>query len=114
MAQWIRAIERLPIVEVKPEGDNGFSDDEFYMLLDTEQPMKMFLDAETVLLYNDESTDPVNERVCTLLNIPTAKQLIDIIRANGKQPDAALLARNDNERAWEIRGNALLARVKAK
>lgn len=113
MAQWIRILEQLPIVEVKPTGSHGFSDEEFYMLLDTTYPDQMFLDDGNVLLYHEESADSVNERVCTMLTIPTVGHLIGIMRENGKQPDEELLAREENERAWEIRGNALLARVKA-
>ena len=114
MAQWIRVNRDLPIVDVKPTGKKGFSDLEFAMLIDTDVPAQMFPgdDGLTVLLFNDESTDPINERACALLEIPTAKNLRERIIANGKQPDEELQAKADDERAWEIRGNVLLARVK--
>lgn len=116
MAQWIRAIEGLPIVDVKPVGSTGFSDDELVMLIGTTDPGMIFPgdDGLTVLLFDDESSDPINERACTLLAIPTAKDLREKLRAYGTQPDEKLLARADDERAWEIRGNVLLARVKQK
>lgn len=116
MAQWIRTIGELPVVEVKPIGNKGFSDAELVMLIGTPEPAQMFPgdDGLTVLLFDNESADPVNERACELLSIPTAKSLRERFIANGTQPDEALLAREDNERAWEIRGNGLLARVKQK
>ena len=114
MAQWIRTIEGLPVVEVKPWLPSGFTDTELLMLIGTDVPAQMFPgdDGLTVLLFNDESTDAVNERACALLEIPTAKNLRERIIANGKQPDEELLARADEERAWEVRGNVLLAHVK--
>lgn len=114
MAQWIRVINELPVVGVKPVGSNGFSDEELVMLIGTNEPARIFPgdDGLTVLLFDEESSDPVNERACALLEIPTAKNLRERIIANGKQPDEGLLARPDDERAWEIRGNVLLARVK--
>lgn len=114
MAQWIRTITELPVVEVKPAGRKGFSPDELVMLIGTNEPAQMFPgdDGLSVLLFDDESGDPVNERACALLEIPTAKDLRERIIANGQQPDEQLLARADDERAWEIRGNVLLARVK--
>lgn len=114
MAQWIRVIDGLPVVDVKPAGDKGFSDDEFIMLIGTNEPAQIFPgdDGVTVLLFDNESRDPVNERACDLLNIPTAKNLRERIIANGNQPDEELLAKDDNEQAWEIRGNVLLAHVK--
>jgi len=65
MAEWIRVINELPIVEVKPDGSNGFSDDQLMMLIGTDDPEIMFPgdDGLTALFFNDESTDPVNERV---------------------------------------------------
>lgn len=114
MAQWIRVIEGLPIVEVKPAGSHGFSDDEFLMLIGTPEPAQMFPgdDGLTVLFFDDESTAPVNERACALLPIPTAKELVARLLNHGTVPDTELLAKSDNERAWVIRGNVLLARLK--
>lgn len=114
MAQWIRVISEMPIVDIKPVGSNGFSDHEFLMLLGTDEPAQIFPgdDGLTVLLFNDESSDPINERACALLNIPTAKKLRERLVAHGTQPDEDLASRSDDERAWEIRGNVLLARVK--
>jgi hypothetical protein len=116
MAQWIRVINGLPVVEVKPVGSKGFSDAELVMLIGTNEPAQIFPgdDGLTVLLFDEESSDLVNERACALLEIPTAKNLRERIIANGKQPGEELLARSDDERAWEIRGNVLLARVKQK
>jgi hypothetical protein len=113
MAQWIRAIDGLPVVEVKPAGSKGFSGDELMMLIGTDEPARMFPgdDGLTVLLFDDESSDPVNQRACALLKIPTAKHLRELLMAHGTQPDEALLARSDDEPAWELRGNVLLARV---
>ncbi len=114
MAKWIRVIKGLPIIEVRPAGRKGFSNAELWMYIGTPEPAQMFPtdDGETVLLYDHESRDPINERACELLEIPTAKRLREMLLANGTQPDAALLARADDERAWEIRGNVLLGRVK--
>jgi hypothetical protein len=116
MAQWIRVNSGLPIVDVKPTGKKGFSDLELIMLVGSPEPAQIFPgdDGLTVLLFDEESSDPVDERACALLEIPTAKDLRERILANGKQPDEELLARSDDERAWEIRGNVLLARVKQK
>lgn len=113
MAQWIRMIEGLPIVEVKPVLPAGFSADELIMLLGTSYPSQMFPfeDGVTVLLFDSESTAPVNERACEMLKIPTARELRERVIAHGNQPDEELLARPDNARAWEIRGDVLLAHV---
>lgn len=111
MAQWIR-LNGLPAVEVKPIGSRGFSDAELVMLIGTNEPARIFPDdGLTVLLFDKESSNPINERACSLLEIPTAENLRERMIANGKQPDEGLLAKADNERAWEIRGDVLLARV---
>lgn len=113
MAQWIRKITELPIVEVKPISKEGFSDAELVMLVGTHTPARIWPgdDGLTVLLYDAESEDPINERACDLLKIPTAKELRARVMANGNQPDEELLARADDERAWEIKGDVLLARI---
>lgn len=116
MAQWIRVIEELPIVEVKPFGNEGFTETELFLLLGTNNPAKMLVgeDGKTIVLFEKESNAPINKRAGDLLNIPTVKQLKEQMLANGKQPDEALLAKNEEERAWEIRGNVLFARLKRK
>lgn len=116
MAKWIRVIDGLPVIEVKPAGPEGFTDAEFVGYIGTPDPSQMFPtdDGVTVLLYNDESRDPINERACALLSIPTARDLRARLLAHGTEPDEDLLAREDNQRAWEIRGNVLLGRVREK
>lgn len=113
MARWIRKIAELPIVEVTPVSKEGFTDAELVMLVGTHEPARIWPgdDGLTVLLYDAESQDPINERACSLLKIPTAKELRARVIANGNQPDEQLLARADDERAWEIRGDVLLAHV---